>query len=108
MEVKDYSLFPTRLVTIQFSDTDALNNSLCELFERSDFAENFNMHPDALNLLRLAESAPAIARLRGMFLEALKQWLAIERAAAPAGVELVLFSNYARKGELTMVHNHNA
>ena len=109
MEVTDYSLFPTRLVTIQFSDTDPLNQSLCDLFhERSEFADGFNMHPDALNLLRLADTVPAIAQLRSMFLEGLKRWLAFERVARPEGAELVLFSNYASKGELTLVHNHNA
>ncbi len=109
MEVTDYSLFPTRLVTIQFSDTDALNEGLCDLFhERSEFADGFNMHPDALNLLRLADTVPAITRLRGMFLEGLKHWLAVERVAPPEEVEMVMFSNYASKGDLTLVHNHNA
>ncbi len=109
MEVTDYSLFPTRLVTIQFSDTDALNEGLCDLFHgRSEFADGFNMHPDALNLLRLATAVPAIARLRSMFMEGLKQWLAVERIAPPEGVDLVLFSNYASQGDLTLVHNHNA
>ena len=109
MEVTDYSLFPTRLVTIQFSDTDALNEELCDLFrQRSEFTDGFNMHPDALNLLRLAKAVPAITRLRSMFLEGLKHWLVVERVTPPEEVDLVLFSNYASKGDLTLVHNHNA
>jgi hypothetical protein len=109
MVVTDYTLFPTRLVTIQFSDTDDLNGDLCDLFQgRSEFAAGFNMHPDALNLLHLAGAVPAITRLRGMFLEGLKCWLLAERVAGPEAVDLVLFSNYASKGELTLVHNHNA
>lgn len=109
MEVTDYNLFPTRLVTIQFSDTDALNEGLCDLFhERSEFADGFNMHPDALNLLRLADEAPVIIRLRDMFMEGLKHWLTVERVAPPDEVDLIMFSNYAGKGELTLVHNHNA
>jgi hypothetical protein len=109
MEVMDYGLFPTRLVTIQFPDTDTLNEELCQLFEgQRGFADGFNMHPDALNLLQMADTIPALFRLRDMFLEGLKHWLAIERVTLPEAVDLVLFSNYARKGELTLVHNHNA
>src|SRR5262245_45505375 len=109
MEVADYALFPTRLVTIQFRETGPLNDSLCGLFQtRPEFAADFDMHPDALNLLRLAETVPAIAQLRGMFLEGLQRWLALERAPRPDAVDLVLFSNYAAQGEFTLVHNHNA
>src|SRR5690242_16752114 len=87
MVVTDYSLFPTRLVTIQFSDADDLNGDLCDLFRgRSEFAAGFNMHPDALNLLRLAGAVPAVARLRDMFLEGLKCWLAAERVDGPEEV----------------------
>lgn len=109
MEVTEYGLFPTRLVAIQHADTDALNESLCGLFrQRSEFADGFSMHPDALNLLGLASDVPAIARLRAMFLDGLRHWLAVERVTGPEGVDLVLFCNYAGKGELTLVHNHNA
>lgn len=109
MIATDYALFPTRLVTIQFPDTDALNEELCDVFEtRGEFAAGFSMHPDALNLLRLADAVPAVARLRGMFVEGVRRWLAAERLAGPVGADLVLFSNLAARGELTLVHNHNA
>src|SRR3954451_13101161 len=100
MEVSDEALFPTRLVTIQFPDTAALNEDLCALIEtRGEFAGGFNMQPGALNLLRLADAVPAVDRLREMFVEGVKRWLAVERVAGPVGVDLVLFSNYAGRGE---------
>jgi len=109
MEVTDYALFPTRLLTIQFDDTDSVDAELCRLLEsRTEFAGGFNMHPDALNLLTLADRVPAIAQLRHWFVEAVKRWLTAEAVTGVAGADLVLFSNYAGQGEFTMVHNHNA
>ena len=109
MVVTDYALFPTRLVTLQLPDAAALNDALCDLFRRrAELADDFNMHPDALNLLGLAATVPAIARLRDLFLEGLKRWLQADRVTGPEAVDLVLFSNYARQGEQTLVHNHNA
>lgn len=109
MDVTHHTLFPTRLLATQFPDVADLNADLCDLFHtRSEFNAGFNMHPDALNLLRLADSTPAIGRLREMFVEGVRQWLAAEGVPPPAGVDLVLFSNYAATGEHTPVHNHNA
>jgi len=109
MQVTDYLLFPTRLLTIQYPDVDELNQQLYQLFTtREEFRGDFNMHPDALNLLALADTCPAIARLRGMFLEGLRRWLMAERIQGDLTAEVVLFPNYAGKGEFTLVHNHNA
>lgn len=109
MHVRDYALFPTRLVTIQFSEVDDLNAALDDLFaSRAEFAESFDMHPDSLNLLSLASSSPAIARLRGLFLDGLRQWLVHEGVRGEFAAELSMFSNYAEKGDFTQVHNHNA
>jgi hypothetical protein len=66
------------------------------------------MHPDSLNLLRLAETCPAIARLRGLFLDGLRHWLRAERVVGPREVDMALFCNVASKGDFTLVHNHNA
>lgn len=109
MDVATYALFPTRLVAIQFPETGGLDRGLCDVVrDRPEFADGFNMHPDALNLLQLAGSVPAIARLRGMFLEGLRRWLAAEGVSGPDEVDLVLFCNDAAPGEMTLVHNHNA
>ena len=109
MDATYHSLFATPLVTVQFPDADGLNGELYDLFrDRSEFAAGFDMHPDGLNLLRLAGAVPAIARLKAMFLEGLKLWLAGQDLDGLAGVDLVLFSNLAGKGEQTLVHNHNA
>jgi hypothetical protein len=109
MQTSEYALFPTRLLTIQFPDVGALNQELSDLFAtRAEFRDGFDMHPDALNLLRLADTCPAIAGLRGMFLDGLRRWLRAEQVRGELGVDVVLFSNYARQGDFTLVHNHNA
>jgi hypothetical protein len=109
MHVHEYALFPTRLLTIQFTDVDGLNEQLYELFAGGkEFRDGFNMHPDALNLLDLADRYPAIARLRALFREGVTRWLRAEKVSGALGVDVVLFSNYADKGEFTLVHNHSA
>lgn len=109
MEVTDYAFFPTRVVTIQFPDTAPLNADLCDLFERRpELDDRFNMHPDALNLLRLADTVPAIEQLRSMFITGVKHWLEAEGIAGPEGIDLLLFSNRMGRGESTVVHNHHA
>lgn len=109
MEVTDYAFFPTRVVTIQFPDTDPLNADLCDLFERRpELDDRFNMHPDALNLLRLADTVPAIDQLRSMFITGVKHWLEAEGIAEMEGIDLLLFSNRMGRGESTIVHNHHA
>jgi hypothetical protein len=109
MEVTDYAFFPTRVVTIEFPETEPLNAELCSLLERRpELDDRFNMHPDALNLLRLAESVPAIKQLRSMFLTGAKRWLAAEGITEPEGIDLLLFSNRLGRGEFTIVHNHQA
>ena len=109
MEVTDYAFFPTRVVTIQFPDTGSLNTELCDLLEsRPEIDDRFNMHPDALNLLRLAGTVPAIEQLRSMFITGVKRWLEGGGIAGPEGIDLVLFSNRTRRGEFTIVHNHSA
>ncbi|MFN0197134.1 MAG: hypothetical protein ACKVT0_10325, partial [Planctomycetaceae bacterium] len=109
MEVTDHAFFPTRVVTIQFPDTDPLNAELCDLLEsRPELDDRFNMHPDALNLVRLADTVPAIEQLRSMFITGVKRWLEAEGIAGPEGIDLLLFSNRMGRGEFTIVHNHPA
>lgn len=107
--VSNYDLFPTRLVAIQHDGVADLNGALGELFDGpAAFAAGFNMHPDAMNLLELADAVPAIARLRDLFVDGVKRWLQLEGARDATGADLVMFSNYAARGEMTLVHNHNA
>jgi hypothetical protein len=109
MKVTDYALFPTRVVTLQFPDTGTLDAELCDLLERRpELDDRFNMHPDALNLLRLSETVPAIDRLRSMFITGAKRWLEAEGIAGFEGLDLLLFSNRLARGESTIVHNHHA
>jgi hypothetical protein len=109
MEVTDYVFFPTRVVTIQFPDTETLNAELCDLFEqRPELDDRFNMHPDAQNLVRLADTVPAIDQLRAKFITGVKHWLRAEGLGEPEGLDLLLFSNRSGQGEFTIVHNHHA
>lgn len=109
MDVTDYAFFPTRVVTIQFPDTDSLDVELCDLFERRpELDDRFNLEPEAQNLVRLAETVPAIEQLRSMFLTGVKRWLDAEGISGMDGIDLLLFSNRMRQGESTIVHNHQA
>lgn len=108
MEVRDYSFFPTRVVTIQFPETGPLNAELCELLDRRpEIDDRSNTQPEALNLLHLADTVPAIQQLRSLFITGVKHWLEAERISEPEGVDLVLFSNRMGRGDATIVHNHN-
>jgi hypothetical protein len=109
MEVTNYAFFPTRVVTIQFPDVDALNAGLCDLLDRRpELDDRFNLHPDAMNLLRLADTVPAIQQLRSMFISGARHWLDVEGIAAPEAVDCLLFSNRLSRHESTIVHNHPA
>src|SRR5947209_1626481 len=109
MHAREYALFPTRLLTLQFDEVDDLNEDLHRLFStRQEFREQFDMHPDSLNLLRLAGTNASIARLRDMFLAGLGRWLGAEGLQGEQQGEMVLFSNFAHRGDFTLVHNHNA
>ncbi|MFL5342003.1 MAG: putative 2OG-Fe(II) oxygenase [Gemmataceae bacterium] len=107
MTVTEYALFPTRLLAIEFPESGPLNRELAELFE-ARFHGEFDMHPDSLNLLALADAHPCVARLGEMFRGGLQRWLAAERLRGEFTAEVVLFSNYAGRGDFTLIHNHNA
>jgi hypothetical protein len=108
-QVSEFSLFPTRLLAVHFAGAEPLNAHLYDLFDKGEqFRDGFDMHPDSLNLLSLAEAVPALARLREMLLEGVRQWLLAEGVRGPLGADMVLFSNFASRGDFTLVHNHNA
>src|SRR5262245_47520154 len=103
VQVSEYALFPTRLVTLQFAGVGETNRQLAGLFGQGGrFGDDFDMHPDSLNLLSLAGECPPVARLREMFLEGLRHWLTAEQVRGPLSAEMVLFSNYAGKGDFTL------
>ena len=109
MQVSEFALFPTRLLAIQFPDADGLNDELFRLLTTGDeFATGFDMHPDALNLLRKADSCPAVARVRGLLMDGLRRWLAAEGVRGPLTADATLFCNLAARGESTPAHNHSA
>jgi hypothetical protein len=107
MEVTDQVVFPTRVVTLQFPDTARLDAELCDLMERRpELDDRSNTQLEALNLLRLADTVPAIDQLRSMFLTGARRWLEAEGIAGTEGVDLLLFSNRMGRGDSTLSHNH--
>jgi hypothetical protein len=109
MQISQHALFPTRLVELQFDGVEETNRELYEFFISAErFRDGFDMHPDSLNLLAMADVCPAIARLRGLFLRGLREWLRAERVGGELAADVVLFSNFAQRGDFTAVHNHNA
>src|SRR5262249_23481816 len=109
MHVSEFALFPTRLIAIEFPGVEQLNRDLHQLFTtRDEFQGEFDMHPDSLNLLKLAETTPCLGIVRDMLLDGLRRWLKGERVRGEMTAEMVMFSNYAGKGEFTLAHNHNA
>jgi hypothetical protein len=107
MHVQPYALFPTRLLSVQFADVAGLNAELVRFFAAHAAGGMFDMHPDTFNLLRLGDQCPAVDRLRELFQQGLRAWLAAE-GASPLSADVVLFSNYSVRGDFTSAHNHNA
>jgi hypothetical protein len=96
-------------LAIEFPDADDLNRDLADLFDtRPEFRAGFDMHPAALNLLRLADECPCVAQVREMFLDGLRRWLRAEQARGEWMVDVTVFSNLAQTGDFTLVHNHGA
>src|SRR5262245_20143088 len=94
--ISEFALFPTRLLAVHFAGVEETNAELYDLFDKGEqFRDGFDMHPDSLNLLALAEAVPAIGRLREMLLEGLRQWLLAEGVKGPISADMVLFSNFA-------------
>lgn len=109
MEVTHHAFFSTRVVTIEHPNTEDLNDRLCELLNRRPALDDrFNMHPDAMNLLRLAPTEPSIEQLRSMFISGAKCWLDAEGIIGVEGLDCLLFTNRLGRGEFTIVHNHPA
>lgn len=101
MTVSEFALFPTRLLTIQFPEVASLNEELYRLLTAGEaFRDGFDMHPASLNLLTLAESSPAIARVRRMFLDGLTRFLQAEEVKGELTAEMVLFQTPGTLREL--------
>jgi hypothetical protein len=107
MRVESFPLFPTRLVTVQFDGTSVMDEEICR-FLAAKAAGDFDMHPDSLNLLKMADQCPAIARAGELLKQGLAAWLKAEGIAGPTAADVVLFSSYSERGGFTLAHNHNA
>lgn len=108
MDVREFALFPTRLVSVQFPDVAGMNAELVRFIRSHAAGGTFDMHPDSFNLLKMADACPAVDRLRELFRQGLDRWLKAEGVSAPVAADVVLFSNFSSRGDFTNVHNHNA
>src|SRR5262245_50112808 len=103
-----WELFPTRVLSLDFAGSDRLHDQIYHFFStHAAFQhEDYLKHGDAINLLDLEGDCPALGRMREMFIHGLKSWLAAEQVTGDYAAELFMFSNFARPGEYTLVHNH--
>jgi hypothetical protein len=82
--IKDYLVFPTRLTTLQFPDTSAMDAGLLDVFDGkieyqdADYLETSNNR----NMLRFCDTVPAVAQLRDLFLHGLRYWMAPRESGA--------------------------
>jgi hypothetical protein len=97
------------MLSIEHTDVDGLNHDLAQLFAGKEFGSgDFNMHPEAFNLLDLDGKHPCVGRLRRLFLDGLTCWLRAEQVTGDVTVDVILFPNLARQHEFTQAHNHSA
>ncbi len=110
MQVDEYQLFPTKLISIAFPDVKGLNDQLYhffsthETFQKDDLAKT----ADLSNLLSLAESHPFLEHLRQMFLLGAEKWLRSEKVLGEYTATLFMFPNFSRPREFVPAHNHDA
>ncbi|HOP20319.1 MAG TPA: putative 2OG-Fe(II) oxygenase [Parvularculaceae bacterium] len=104
-----HDLFPTTVMTFEHAE-DAMNEEIARHFEthpryaRADQAEQ----SDSLNLMDLVEEAPALARLQGLFTDALKAYCAAAGVSGGYNVAMQMFPNVAPARHYVPSHNHVA
>jgi hypothetical protein len=108
--IKDHLVFPTRVTTLQFPDTAAMNAALLEIYDRNeeyqrpDYLETSNNK----NMLRLCDTVPAVAQLRDLFLYGLRYWMAAEGITGNYKAEMLMFPVYSLPQQFVPAHNHLA
>ena len=110
MKVAEHNLFPTKLLSIEFADVEALNAEVYQIFSsRAEFqADEYLVHADLSNLLDLTATVPCIKRLGDMFMQGLERWLSAENLAGEYNVGPWMFANFAKQYQFTLPHNHDA
>jgi hypothetical protein len=108
--IKDYLVFPTRLTTLQFPDTSAMDAGLLDVFDGkveyqdADYLETSNNR----NMLRFCDTVPAVAQLRDLFLHGLRYWMAAEGIGGNYRADMLMFPVYSLPGQFVPAHNHLA
>ncbi|MCB9763503.1 MAG: hypothetical protein H6739_27295 [Alphaproteobacteria bacterium] len=108
--VSHHLVFPTRVTTIAWPDTEALNADLLRIFDE-DPAYHQPEHletADNANMLDLCDTHPAVARLRDLFIQGLRSWMEAEGIDGQYTAELLMFPVYSLPQQFVPAHNHLA
>ncbi|NJK32525.1 MAG: hypothetical protein HC927_09010 [Deltaproteobacteria bacterium] len=109
-DIQHHMVFPTRVTTIHWADTDSLNAELLRIFDEDEryHQPDYLESADGANLLDLAETVPAIGRLRDLFTAGLRGWMQAEGIAGRFTAELLMFPVYSLPRQFVPAHNHLA
>lgn len=109
-QIQDHLVFPTRVSTLEFPDTAAMDAELLAVFDGNDAYQRaeYLETADNSNLLRLCESVPAVAQLRDLFLVGLRHWMRAEGIEGRYRAEMLMFPVYSLPKQFVPAHNHLA
>jgi Putative 2OG-Fe(II) oxygenase len=108
--IQDHLVFPTRVTTLQFPDTEGMNAGLLDIFDgKAEYQDPVYLETsNNRNMLRLCDTVPAVARLRDHFLFALRYWMTAEGIAGNYKAEMLMFPVYSLPQQFVPAHNHLA
>ncbi|MCB9796182.1 MAG: hypothetical protein H6741_26090 [Alphaproteobacteria bacterium] len=109
-KVEHHLVFPTRLTTIEFPETEALNAELLRFFDEDEaFQQPDHLETaDGANLMDHCATHPCMARLRDLFIQGLGAWMDAEGIAGRFTAELLMFPVYSLPRQFVPAHNHLA
>ncbi|HTW73075.1 MAG TPA: putative 2OG-Fe(II) oxygenase [Acetobacteraceae bacterium] len=108
--IENHLVFPTRLMTIRFSDVATMNAALLAIYDNHDEYQSpeYLETSNSTNMLRWCETVPAVARLRDLFLFGLNHWLSAEGIVGDYTAEMLMFPVYSLPNQFVPAHNHLA
>ena len=109
-EVQNHIVFPTRVTTLSWPDTEEMNAELLNIFDSNEMyqGEDYLESSDSSNLLDMSDTVPAIAKLRDLFFQGLRYWMKAEGIAGKYTAKLLMFPVYSLPGQFVPAHNHLA
>lgn len=109
-EVQSHLVFPTRVTTISWQETEEMNAELLSIFDGNETyqREDYLESSDSSNMLDMCETVPAIAKLRDLFFHGLSCWMKAEGIAGKYTAQMLMFPVYSLPGQFVPAHNHLA